>query len=120
MLVDISKVKPVSLAEVAKLTGWDVKLFADDVKESGIYRLLSGSRGILDEVELVGEVDATQLDVLDKVECIELLCSDGYDSDEFDEMTEYVEDFYGVTVEEEYVQFGFTEEEFDWYFKIQL
>ena len=117
MLVDISKVKPVSLAEVAKLTGWDVKLFADDVKESGIYRLLSGSRGILDEVEVVGEVDATQLEVLDKEECIEQLC---YDEDDLAEITEYVEDFYGVTVEEEYVQFGFTEEEFDWYFKIQL
>ena len=120
MIVDISNVKAVTLAEVAKLTGWKVELFADDVKESGIYRIMSGSRGILEEVELVGEVNATQLDVLDKEECIELLCSDGYDSDEFDEMTEYVEDFYGVNVEHNLVQFGFTEEEFDFYFRIQL
>jgi hypothetical protein len=120
MIVDISKVKAVTLADITKLTGWKVELFADDVKESGIYRIMSGSRGILEEVELVGEVDATQLDVKDKFECIEFLLCDGYEYDEFDEVTEYVEDFYGVTVEEEYVQFGFTEEEFDWYFRIQL
>jgi len=117
MIVDISNVKAVTLAEVAKLTGWKVELFADDVKESGIYRIMSGSRGILEEVELVGEVNATQLDVLDKEECIELLT---HDEDDLAEITEYVEDFYGVNVEHNLVQFGFTEEEFDFYFRIQL
>lgn len=121
MIIDITKVKAVSLAEVSELTGWDVEQFEGLITESGVWRMLSGSRGyFVSEVELVGQIDATQLDVKDKIECIESLLDEGYSSDEFDETTEYVEDFYGYQVDEEFVQFGFTEEEFDWFFRIQL
>jgi len=41
----------------------------DDIKENGVYKFLMGSRGILEEVEYLGDVD--EVVVKSKEECLE-------------------------------------------------
>ena len=120
MLVDISNVKTVTLAEVAEITGWDIKQFQDEITKDGVYRLLSGSRGYFDEVAFVQDLSDNTLELKSIQECVESLVYDHADEEEVASTTEYVEEFYGVEVDEDKVIFGFTEEEFDFYFKVKI
>ena len=120
MIVDISNVKTVTLAEVAEITGWDVKQFQDEITKDGVYRLLSGSRGYFDEVAFVQDLSDNTLELKSKQECVESLVFDIKDEEEIASTAEYVDEFYWVDVEEDKVMFGFTEEEFDFYFKIKI
>ena len=113
MLVDISKVKTVTIAEVIAYT-YDVD-YTKDFTKSGVYRVLSGCRGEIEEVEFIGDLETKELKLMTKQECIDFLV---VDEDEREDITVYVDEMYGYGVEEDYVQFGFTEEEFDWYFKV--
>jgi hypothetical protein len=115
MLVDISNVKTVTIAEVQEYTyGFD---YTKEITKSGVYKIVSGSRGYIEEVEYLGDLDTKEIKLLTKQDCVEqLLC----DEDDREELTSYVDEFYGYEVEKDYVQFGFTEEEFDWYFKVTV
>ena len=94
----------------------------DDLKkefaQSGVYRIMSGSRGYLEEVELVSPLDAKTINLPSKEDVVKIL-ADG-DESEINEIKEYVDDYYGIEIEENYITFGFTEEEFDYYFKVQV
>lgn len=117
MLVDISNVKTVTLAEVAEYTS---EMLEKQITKSGVYRILSGSRGCIEEVEYIGDLDTKQIRLMTKLQCVEHLLNDDANDDDRKETAEYVDEFYGFDVEEDYVQFGFTEEEFDWYFKVTV
>ena len=115
MLVDISKVKTVTIAEVIAYTSDDS--LAKSITKSGVYRVLSGCRGEIEEVEFIGDLETKELKLMTKQECIDFLV---VDEDEREDITVYVDEMYGYGVEEEFVQFGFTEEDFDWYFKVSI
>jgi hypothetical protein len=115
MLVDISNVKTVTIAEVMEYTyGVD---YTKDITKSGVYRILSGSRGCIEEVEYIGDLETKQIKLMTVEQCVDYIL---VDERERKETTEYVSEFYGYEVEKDYVQFGFTEEEFDWYFKVTV
>lgn len=116
MLVDISKVKTVTIAEVIAYT-YDAD-YTKDFTKSGVYRVMSGSRGEIEEVEYIGDLETKELKFMTKQECVDFLVGDEASKAEREETTVYVDEMYGYGVEEDYVQFGFTEEEFDWYFKV--
>ena len=113
MLVDISNVKTVTIAEVIAYTRNDY--LAKAITKSGVYRVLSGCRGEIEEVQYIGDLETKQLKLMTEQECVDFLV---VDEEEREEVTAYVNEMYGYGVEEEFVQFGFTEEEFDWYFKV--
>ena len=96
--------------------------YADDLekefKESGVYRILSGSRGMLEEIEKVASLDAKTVDLPTREEVVKILF-DG-DESEIEELTEYVEEYYGYEIEEKFMTFGYTEEEFDYYFRVKV
>ena len=119
MKIDMKKFKVLSVSEVCELVNDDV---SGDIVESGVYRILSGSRGIIEEEEKVGELN-DDVEVMDENECFESL-KDGWlngDEDGEDDLREYVNEFYMVDEsDEKCFMFGFTEEEFDYYVKVEV
>lgn len=117
--VNIESLPILDVKSVINIVG---NYYTDDLekefKESGVYRILSGSRGILEEVERVASLDAKTIDILTKQEVVKILF-DG-DESEIDELLEYVEEFYGFEIEEKFMTFGYTEEEFDYYFRVKV
>lgn len=96
--------------------------YTDDLekefKESGVYRILSGSRGMLEEIVRVSSLDAKTIDIPTREEVVKILF-DG-DESEIEELTEYVEEYYGYEIEDKFMTFGYTEEEFDYYFRVKV
>lgn len=88
------------------------RVVASKFKEPGLYRVLSGSRGFIEEVE---RMDLDQFNIPTVDECIEKV----FDPEEnYAESKEYIEEFYMVMEDEENpgtLIFGFTEEEYDHY-----
>ena len=118
--VDVSKLKVLEgLAGVAEVTGFSASSL-DEINKSGIWRVLSGSRRCLDEIEYVGPLEQNTINLPSENECIDLLTYGGDDEEEVDRIAEYVEEFYGIMEEEDSVQFGYTEEEFDYYVKVKI
>jgi hypothetical protein len=96
--------------------------YSDDLskefKQSGVYRIMSGSRAYLEEVEFIAPLDSKTIEIPSKEDAVRIL-SDGDDS-EINELKEYVDEYYGFEIEKNFMTFGFTEEEFDYYFKVQV
>lgn len=81
-------------------------------KGPGLYRILSGSRGFIDEVEKVEEFS---------IPTIEELVKSFEDDDDDEEAREYIEEFYMVVEDENnegVLQFSYTEEEYDIFVKV--
>ena len=82
-------------------------------KGPGLYRIMSGSRGIIEEIEKVEEID---------IPTVDQLVADWVDEDTTaEEGREYIEEFYMVEADEYnegVLLFGFTEEEYDIYLKV--
>jgi hypothetical protein len=119
MKIEMNKYKVLSVNEVNELVNDDV---SGDIVESGVYRILSGSRGCIEEVVKVGELN-DDIEVMSEEECFESL-KDGWlsgDEDGEDDLREYVNEWYFVDEnEEECLRFSFTEEEFDYYVKVMV
>lgn len=118
MKIDMKKYKVMSVKEVCELVNDDV---SGDIVESGVYRILSGSRGVIEEVEKVGGLN-DDVEVMDENECFESLkggwCND---ESEYDDLRNYVDEFYFCDEsEDDCLRFGFTEEEFDYYVKVEV
>ena len=100
----------------------------DDIKESGVYRFLSGCRGVLEEVEYLGDVD--EVVVKSKEECLEINrkwyeedIEDGEMSEE--DLIEINDEYYHLEVIEgcrlngkKYLINGWSEEDSDCYVRV--
>ena len=120
MKIDMKKFKVLSVKEVSELVNDDV---SGDIEKSGVYRILSGSRGCIDEVEYVGELNS-EIELMEESECVEYM-KEGWlnnvnDDEEVNELKEYVDEFYMVDESNDNcLMFGFTEEEFDYYVNVK-
>ena len=107
--VDLNQIPTMTADDAAMLSGCDTA----DFDKAGVYRILSGSRGIIEEFEFLGNVAEIQIPTMDEV--IAQFVSYGDDEEEVRDM---VEEFYGLQVEEDHVNFGYTEEEYEIWVKI--
>ena len=100
-----------------------------DLKKSGVYRFLSGCRGVLEEVEYLGDVDEVQ--VKSREECLELNrewfedCCDDELSEE--ELMEINDEYYHLEMIEgcrlngkNYLINGWTEEDSDCFVRVAV
>lgn len=104
---------------VAAATGYD-KESLSEINKSGIWRVMSGSRGYLDEIEYIGPLDTATVAIPSEEECFGMLTDSDASEEELESMHEYIEEFYGICEQEESVQFSYTEEEYDMYVKVKI
>lgn len=116
--VRIDSMETMTIEECVNLTGFDE--VRDKVKESGVYRIMSGSRGCFDEIERVCDISSETITLMDVTDCCEFLTYDNDDEEEKKFITEMVEEFYTLEEHDNHIIFAFTEEEFDYYVKIEL
>ena len=102
--VDLSEVMTMNAEDAYYLTG----VQEADFCESGTYHIVIGSRGEIESFEFLGDVNMIQIPTLEEIQASE--------SDE--EARSYYEEFYGINVEDDHVNFGFTEEGYDVWLKI--
>ena len=102
--VDLSEVMTMNAEDAYYLTG----VQEADFCESGTYHIVIGSRGEIESFEFLGDVNMIQIPTLEEIQASE--------SDE--EARAYYEEFYGINVEDDHVNFGFTEEGYDVWLKI--
>lgn len=88
----------------------------DEFKEPGLYRVMSGSRGVIEEVERMN-LDDFNIPTVD-----DIIDEGQWDCDEDFDGRLYVEEFYMVSEDEENpgtLMFSFTEEEYDHFILVQ-
>lgn len=102
--VDLSDVATMTPEDAYYLTG----VAEADFCESGTYHIVIGSRSEIESFEFLGNVDMIQVPTLEEIQASE---SDA-------DARAYYEEFYGVNVEDDHVNFGFTEEGYDVWLKI--
>ncbi len=108
--VDLTQIPAISADDAYVLSGVE----AADFNQPGIYHILIGSRGEIEEFEFLG--DATSITFPEKEELI-----NGYDANDEEDRAEYaelIEEFYGIGIEEDHVNFGYAEEGYDIYLRI--
>lgn len=105
----------VSAEKAADLTGADVENFT----KSGIYRVLKGSRGMIEEIILQED----KLDILTKEEAIRAMSKDVEDKEDLQDIKDYVDEFYIIQEDPEFygaLNFSYTEEEMDIFVKVAV
>jgi len=93
--------------------------YLEEFTKPGLYCVRSGSRGIIEQVELLGSsVDSFNVPSLEEAK--QSFVEDATE-EEIEAANEYVDEFYMVVEDAEYpgvLNFGFTEEEFDYFFMV--
>ncbi len=107
--VDLNQIPAITAKEAAILARCEEK----DFNKPGVYRILSGSRGMVEDFEFLGNVTEIQIPTLE-----EAIAQFGSYGDDEDEVRDMVEEFYGLQIEEDHVNFGYTEEEYEIWVKI--
>ena len=102
--VDLSEIDWLTPEDAYYLTGVEEEDFA----QPGTYHVLIGSRGEIETFEFLGDVDTIQVKTLEEIQATA--------SDQ--ETRDYYEEFYGINVEDDHVNFAFTEEGYDVWLKI--
>ena len=108
--VDLNQIPAIPAEEAGILVGVE----ATEFNQPGIYHILVGSRGEIEEFEFLG--DATSITLPSKEDLI-----GGYDAIDEEDRQEYadmIEEFYGIGIEEDHINFGYTEEGYDVYLRI--
>lgn len=118
--LNISYLPVLDLDGVAAATNYNKDELASEINKSGVWRVMSGSRGYLDEIEYIGPLTMTTVKIPSKEECFEMLSDEDATDEEKESTQEYIEEFYGICEQEESVQFSYTEEEFDYYVKVKI
>lgn len=108
----------VDLSDVATMTPEDasilVSCYASDFDKPGVYHVLIGSRAVIEEFEFLGDVESIEVPTID-----ELIAEYGdIDDEERGYYIELFDEFYGVNVEDDHVNFAYTEEGYDVWLKI--
>lgn len=102
--VDLNQIPAMTAEDASILTGVD----ADDFNQSGIYHVLIGSRGEIEEFEFFGDIKSVEFPTLEELQ------AETEDEDE----RELFAEFYGIGVEEDHINFGYTEEGYDVFLRI--
>lgn len=89
---------------------YETGIEAYEFAEAGLYRVLIGSRGEIEEFQFMGDVSTFDLPTLEEVDS-QLKEEWGADHDD-------VEEFYGHELTERGYEFGYTEEGYDVYIRI--
>ena len=107
----------VDLSNVATMTPEDASIlvgcYASDFDKPGVYHVLIGSRAIIEEFEFLGDVENIEVPTKE-----ELLADGDIDDEDRGYYAEMLEEFYGLSVEEDHINFGYTEEGYDVWLKI--
>lgn len=108
----------INVADLPILTAEQAAFEADgdasEFAQPGLYRILIGSRGIVDEVTFIGNDSTFQIPTLDEVveEYAEVWGLE-------DAADEYFEEFYGYSIDAARgLEFGFTEEDYELYVRV--
>lgn len=105
----------INVADLPVLTPEDAEfetgIEAFEFAEPGLYRVLIGSRGEIDELEFMGNVSTFELPTLEEVGAqLKEEWGDDFDED--------LEEFYGHELTERGYEFGYTEEGYDVFIRI--
>ena len=104
---------PVSAEQAELITRADRSHFV----KSGIYRVLSGSRGMIEEVVL----QEGKLEILTKEEATQGMIDDDMDEEEIQGAKDYIEEWYNIDIDPEFsgaLIFGYTEEDYDTFVQV--
>jgi len=104
---------PVSAEQAELITKADRSHF----DKSGIYRVLSGSRGMIEEVVL----QEGKLEILTKEEATQGMIDDDMDEEEIQGAKDYIEEWYNIDIDPEFsgaLIFGYTEEDYDTFVQV--
>ena len=122
--VDLSQLPILTLDQVAEVTRFERKDLAKEIKKSGIWRIVSGSRGYLDEIEYIGALKHSILCLPSLEEVIAEKIEDCDDEEELEYIADATEELYGIDQEthEEAVLFqdGWSDEEFAYFVKVKI
>jgi hypothetical protein len=102
--VNFDQIFAIPAEDASILTGVEAEKFT----QPGIYHVLIGSRGEPEEFEFIGEVKSVMLPTKE-----ELMAKA---EDEFER--DMIEEFYGVGIEDDHINFGYTEEGYDVFLRI--
>jgi hypothetical protein len=108
--VNFNQVPAITADDAQILTGVDAEKF----NQSGIYHVLIGSRGEIEEFEFMGDVKSVELPTMEELVA-------GYDASDDEDRRDYaemIEEFYGIGIEEDHINFGYTEEGYDIFLRI--
>ena len=104
---------PVSAEQAELITGANKEEFT----KPGIYRVLSGSRGMIEEVVL----QEGKLEIMTKEEAIQSIIDDDMDEEEIQDAKNYVEEWYNIDIDPEFsgaLIYGYTEEDYDTFVQV--
>lgn len=102
--VDLSNLPSLSATDANLLVGVEEEEFS----KPGVYHILVGSRGEIEELEFLGEATETEIPSLEELQ-------DEADDEDF---REELAEFYGLSIEEDHINFGYTEEGYDVWLRI--
>ena len=108
--VSFNQIPAISAEDASILTG----VAAEDFNQSGIYHILIGSRNEIEKFEFLG--DAKSIDFMTKEELVAEY--DAIDDEDRQDYAEMLEEFYGIGIEEDHINFGYTEEGYDVFLRI--
>jgi len=117
--LNVSYLPVLDMDKVSEVTGYD-KASLSEINKSGIWRVMSGSRGYLDEIEYIGPLEMESVAIPSEEECFGMLVASDATEEEIEDTAMYVEEFYGIVEQNETVMFSYTEEEYDMYVKVKI
>lgn len=102
--IDLTQIPAITAEEAAILVGADALHFS----KPGVYNILIGSRGFVEELNFLGNVESVEVPSLE-----DLLANVEEDFER-----EMYEEFYGIGIEEDHINFGYLEEGYDVFLRI--
>jgi hypothetical protein len=108
--VSFENLLTITAEDAQNLTGVDAVKF----NQPGIYHVLIGSRSEIEEFEFIGEVNSVKLPTVE-----ELVAEyDARDDEDRQDYADLIDEFYGIGIEEDHINFGYTEEGYDVWVRI--
>lgn len=122
--IDISKLPILTLDQVAEVTMFERKDLAKEIKKSGVWRIVSGSRGYLDEIEYVGSFKHNMLCLPSLEAVIAEKIENCDDEEELEYIADATEEFYHIDqdthAEAVMFQDGWSDEEWAYFVKVKI
>ncbi|CAB4143388.1 hypothetical protein UFOVP447_135 [uncultured Caudovirales phage] len=110
----------INLSDIATLTAEDAAILTgcsfEDFAKPGVYHVLVGSRGWIEFCDYLGDVN--EIEIATKEELIASYNEVAFDDKDREDYAAMIEEFYGINVEDDHVNFAYTEEDYDVWLKI--